>query len=439
VQTVLRWIGVPAAFGQAEDDGCMKRGCGCARLVLVGIVALVVSNLFLDYFAFALWGLVLSVGAGLGGAVVGLFAGQLDIDGAAARRLSTAGKIVLAFGTACLVGVFAMMIGMPGSVDVDTEVDATGGTIGPVTVEGRTWVTMEVHQPIEGGTGTFQRWSFVTAELLDAEKEYLASFGGEFWHYAGYDDGYWDEADESYSATLLVPSSGTYYVRLKAESNVGASLRGPIHVEMYDRPWWGNPGPLRTGAYVAFFLGGLLVAAPWAGRGTRVRARLDEEGGRLRFEGQTWVVRSRHHYAYDDWKADEWVLHPAGPGGKTPRYLEYEYEEGTDWDNWVLSRPVDIDAVRAGRGEEGPGAPLPEHVAAHDGFPDEVIYDDRTYTREDAGTAQRDGTALAYHNYEAPSGDFLTVEGEAPDELSAVVGTSIRLRDLSIPKDDASA
>lgn len=69
---------------------------------------------------------------------------------------------------------------------------------------------------------------------------------------------------------------------------------GPVEVprgEMRKRAWWGNPIPVRYAAFVAFFLGGILVVAPRLGRSQQLLRHL-KEGGGVRYDSQTWRVGS---------------------------------------------------------------------------------------------------------------------------------------------------
>ncbi|SMC71010.1 hypothetical protein SAMN05880593_10554 [Rhizobium sp. RU36D] len=63
------------------------------------------------------------------------------------------------------------------------------------------------------------RWSFVEAELLDNQKEYLFSFGKELWHETGNDDGVWEEADEAYEMKFTVAEPGDYYLKIKTQGD----------------------------------------------------------------------------------------------------------------------------------------------------------------------------------------------------------------------------
>lgn len=57
--------------------------------------------------------------------------------------------------------------------------------------------------------------------------------------------------------------------------------------EIWGRVWWGNPIPVRHAAFVAFFLGKVLVVAPRLGRSQRLLRPLKEEG-EVPYNGQTW-------------------------------------------------------------------------------------------------------------------------------------------------------
>lgn len=125
--------------------------------------------------------------------------------------------------------------------------------MGPITVEKADAIlTVDVQQHIESDRGTYKRWSFVSVELLDENKNYLSSFGGEFWRHAEYDE---ETYDESYRVTLRVPKPATYYLRLKAKSNVKSAKLSPIEVEVESTYLWGAPAPLQVSGYLAFFLG----------------------------------------------------------------------------------------------------------------------------------------------------------------------------------------
>ena len=63
-------------------------------------------------------------------------------------------------------------------------------------------------------------WAFLEGEVLDAEKEYLFSFGKEIWHETGRDsDGAWQEADLDYTMKVTFPQPGVYYLKLKTNGS----------------------------------------------------------------------------------------------------------------------------------------------------------------------------------------------------------------------------
>lgn len=63
-------------------------------------------------------------------------------------------------------------------------------------------------------------WSFVEGQVLDKNKNYLFAFGQEFWHEQGRDsDGYWRQADDTYSISLTLPEPQTYYLSFDTSGN----------------------------------------------------------------------------------------------------------------------------------------------------------------------------------------------------------------------------
>lgn len=63
-----------------------------------------------------------------------------------------------------------------------------------------------------------QSYSFVEAQVLDANKEYLFSFGEELWYEQGRDsDGYWKEGNHGYSMDITFPKPGSYYLLFDVE------------------------------------------------------------------------------------------------------------------------------------------------------------------------------------------------------------------------------
>lgn len=427
----------------SEDDGgranSAKWGCGCVGvLILLGVGSTLGSLVFSSY-PVAAWGVVVSAVLLVGGGVAGAFVGTYSLEAATRRRMRIGGKVLLGFGLACLLAVIGMTL-RSSRFHFEREAAPVSDTLGPIEVpHDNMRMAVRVRQPIEAGAGSrYQRWSFVTIEFLDENKEYLSSFGGEFWHYAGYDGENWEEEDEGYQTTLRMPSAGTYYIRLQTEANVDPSELGPVSFEMYERAWWGNPLPIRIAAYLAFFFGGLLVVAPRMGRSQRLVNHL-KDGGRVRYDGQTWRVENPLHCEYDDWVADEWTLQPTDPGTRMPRYLEHEYETDGNWENWLISRPVESETLRC-TGPRGEEMTVQQYASTHGEWPDAVTVEGTQYTLEDSGTVRREGASVAYHNYKDDQTGFVTIEGEPPDALDAAIGESTSVSELSIGgEDDASA
>ncbi len=61
-----------------------------------------------------------------------------------------------------------------------------------------------------------QSWSYIGGDVLDANKEYLFSFGKELSYYSGRD---WTELDNEYSMNVTFPKSGTYYLKFNTDNS----------------------------------------------------------------------------------------------------------------------------------------------------------------------------------------------------------------------------
>lgn len=122
---------------------------------------------------------------------------------------------LLGFGVVCLVTSFALGF-VASKVVLTDQVPAIGGIVGPFAIaKNGTVLTVDVSQSLP-----LRAWSFVSVALLDARKQWLIGFGDEFWHESGNDDGYWEEADTHYEATLTIPEDGRYYLQVKPENNM---------------------------------------------------------------------------------------------------------------------------------------------------------------------------------------------------------------------------
>jgi len=429
----------------SESAGCQQYGCGCAgvgaALVVIAIaVSLPSASSFSTLEVFFVPVFLLIPGAILG-FVARKFVPETDIR----DWLGVAGKYMLWFAGICLLSAIGLTL-RPGGFSYYEEIPSEGGLVGPITIEKQDMrLGVEVDQYIEEGAGRrYQRWSFVTIELLDNNKEYLSSFGGEFWHYAGYDDGYWEQDDTEYEATLEVPSSGTYYLQLQTEANVDMSELSSIGLQLEEQVWWGNPAPLQMAGYVAFFLGVILVILPTDGPVslgfTDLSGQL-KEGTEFDYRGHTWTVRGHAYYDYGEWLAEEWTVQSSDVSVKRPRYLEREYEAGSDWEAWFWSTPIDMDTLRCTDAQESE-VPVADVMTAEDDVPDQIQYEDADFRLDDSGTTQRDGRSIRYHTYKErwESGSrSITIEGDPSDECSAVVTEEISSSQIAVKTEERAA
>ena len=68
------------------------------------------------------------------------------------------------------------------------------------------------------------QWSYVGIELLNANKEYLFSFGDEMWYETGYDsEGSWREYKNKYSTKITIPDKGKFFFKVNYENAPTAS------------------------------------------------------------------------------------------------------------------------------------------------------------------------------------------------------------------------
>lgn len=98
-------------------------------------------------------------------------------------------------------------------------------TLGPIETKRKdTVLAIEFSHAlsISGNNGAMS--SFVEGEVLDRDRNYLFSFGKEFWAEAGYDEGYWKESDTDTLIKLTLPDIGSYYLRFKAEGSLNRQI-----------------------------------------------------------------------------------------------------------------------------------------------------------------------------------------------------------------------
>jgi hypothetical protein len=155
-----------------------------------------------------------------------------------AKTLAYTRAAVLLFAFAIVSGFSALLTGLSAGEPLQRRLDASGGLVGPITVqEDGTVLQIEVRQ--DPGN---QSWSFVGGEVLDAGKNYLFGFGEEMWHETGYDsDGYWSETKSSYDVKIRLPR-GQYYLNFSGEKQPGSNP-GSVRVTVEEKlgssiPFW---------------------------------------------------------------------------------------------------------------------------------------------------------------------------------------------------------
>ncbi len=98
-------------------------------------------------------------------------------------------------------------------------------TLGPIDTKRKdTVLAIELSHAlsISGNYGAMS--SFVEGEVLDRDRNFLFSFGKEFWAEAGYDEGNWSESDTHTTMKLTLPDIGSYYLRFKAEGSLDRAV-----------------------------------------------------------------------------------------------------------------------------------------------------------------------------------------------------------------------
>lgn len=87
-------------------------------------------------------------------------------------------------------------------------------------------------------------WSYVEAELLDEDREYIFSFGRELWHEAGRDsDGAWEESARVLDLNLTNLEPDEYYILLKARQNPQTGGALPLWAYLSVKRQIGSPIP----------------------------------------------------------------------------------------------------------------------------------------------------------------------------------------------------
>jgi hypothetical protein len=132
------------------------------------------------------------------------------------------GKIAAVF---ILFGLLGLLTAWIYSMETEKVVNASfypaesnGGSaeIGPINVRKHN----ETYTIGIGAALQSQSWASIEGEVLNAQKQYLFSFGKELSYYSGRDfEGSWSERVDSYEMNVTFPQPGTYYLKFSTESD----------------------------------------------------------------------------------------------------------------------------------------------------------------------------------------------------------------------------
>ena len=131
--------------------------------------------------------------------------------------------VFLVFSAICLVT--AIFYDGTAETLLNAQYKGAEKTLGPIETErANSVLVVEIAHAlsIDRGFGTMD--SFVEGEVLDANRQYLFSFGKDFYAEAGYDEGNYYESDTSTSMKVTLQDPGTYYLRLKAEGSLDRQI-----------------------------------------------------------------------------------------------------------------------------------------------------------------------------------------------------------------------
>ena len=132
--------------------------------------------------------------------------------------LAKVGTVFILFGLLSLVTAWFYSMETEQVLNTSFKPSGNGAVVevGPLTVQKNN----EIYGIHVQADLSAQSWSQIEGEVLDAEKEYLFSFGKELTYYSGRDeDGTWTEIDDTYTMNVTFPQAGTYYLSFESESS----------------------------------------------------------------------------------------------------------------------------------------------------------------------------------------------------------------------------
>ena len=142
--------------------------------------------------------------------------GTLQSSGSAISKPAHLGHLALLYVAFSLLFLVTSLLFESEILDRRQKVQP-GGTVGPITVVEKNTVYEVLVQRLYAAANT---WSYVEVQVLDANQEYLLSFGDELSQYSGRDsEGYWTESEETYSTKITVSEPGIYFLKIVVEES----------------------------------------------------------------------------------------------------------------------------------------------------------------------------------------------------------------------------
>lgn len=185
-------------------------------------------------------------------------------------RLRLVGLIWLVFGLVSLITAIALSAG--GKQLASANLPPSGGEVGPITTtKANVVLEVDVRQRFNQ-----DGWSFVEAEVLDEDENYLFGFGEELWAESGYDDGAWHEEKNDYDLRVTIPEPGEYYLGFKTESGAQGAARPGARVGQEIRVTVSSHRASTVPFWTAGILGVLAGLFMWEAATGRIRKKLSE-------------------------------------------------------------------------------------------------------------------------------------------------------------------